>query len=85
MKQTDLKVFVSDKGIKKEIVEEIKKNKGTVVILKTGNLPVEDEDDEALMAKDGLIQIYKDNLNKLKKIKKSYDNSFINYYKQGVF
>jgi len=23
--------------------------------------------------------------NKLKKIKKSYDNSFINYYKQGVF
>lgn len=66
MKQTDLKVFVSDKGIKKEIVEEIKKNKGTVVILKTGNLPVEDED---LMAKDGLIQIYKDNLNKLKKIK----------------
>jgi len=69
MKQTDLKVFVSDKGIKKEIVEEIKKNKGTVVILKTGNLPVEDEDDEDLMAKDGLIQIYKDNLNKLKKIK----------------
>lgn len=69
MKQTDLKVFVSDKGIKKEIVEEIKKNKGTVVILKTGNLPVEDEDDEELMAKDGLIQIYKDNLNKLKKIK----------------
>lgn len=69
MKQTDLKVFVSDKGIKKEIVEEIKRNKGTVVILKTGNLPVEDEDDEDLMAKDGLIQIYKDNLNKLKKIK----------------
>lgn len=69
MKQTDLKVFVSDKGIKKEIVEEIKKNKGTVVILKTGNLPVEDEDDEDLMAKDGLIQIYKNNLNKLKKIK----------------
>lgn len=69
MKQTDLKVFVSDKGIKKEIVEEIKRNKGTVVILKTGNLPVEDEDDEELMAKDGLIQIYKDNLNKLKKIK----------------
>lgn len=69
MKQTDLKVFVSDKGIKKEIVEEIKKNKGTVVILKTGNLPVEDDDDEDLMAKDGLIQIYKDNLNKLKKIK----------------
>lgn len=69
MKQTDLKVFVYDKGIKKEIVEEIKKNKGTVVILKTGNLPVEDEDDEDLMAKDGLIQIYKDNLNKLKKIK----------------
>ena len=69
MKQTDLKVFVSDKGIEKEIVEEIKKNKGTVVILKTGNLPVEDEDDEDLMAKDGLIQIYKDNLNKLKKIK----------------
>ena len=69
MKQTDLKVFVSDKGIKKEIVEEIKKNKGTVVILKTGNLPVEDEEDEDLMAKDGLIQIYKDNLNKLKKIK----------------
>lgn len=69
MKQTDLKVFVSDKGIKKEIVEEIKRNKGTVLILKTGNLPVEDEDDEDLMAKDGLIQIYKDNLNKLKKIK----------------
>ena len=69
MKQTDLKVFVSDKGINKEIVEEIKRNKGTVVILKTGNLPVEDEDDEDLMAKDGLIQIYKDNLNKLKKIK----------------
>lgn len=69
MKQTDLKVFVSDKGIKKEIVEEIKRNKGTVVILKTGNLPVEDEDDEDLMAKNGLIQIYKDNLNKLKKIK----------------
>lgn len=69
MKQTDLKVFVSDKGIKKEIVEEIKRNKGTVVILKTGNLPVEDEDDEELMAKDGLIQIYKYNLNKLKKIK----------------
>ena len=69
MKQTDLKVFVSDKGIKKEIVEEIKRNKGTVLILKTGNLPIEDEDDEDLMAKDGLIQIYKDNLNKLKKIK----------------
>ena len=69
MKQTDLKVFVSDKGIKKEIVEEIKKNKGTVLILKTGNLPIEDEDDEDLMAKDGLIQIYKENLNKLKKIK----------------
>lgn len=68
MKQTDLKVFVSDKGIKKEIVEEIKRNKGTVVILKTGNLPVEDEEED-LMAKDGLIQIYKDNLNKLKKIK----------------
>lgn len=69
MKQTDLKVFVSDKGIKKEIVEEIKRNKGTVVILKTGNLPVEEEEEEDLMAKDGLIQIYKDNLNKLKKIK----------------
>lgn len=68
MKQTDLKVFVSDKGIKKEIVEEIKRNKGTVVILKTGNLPVEEEEED-LMAKDGLIQIYKDNLNKLKKIK----------------
>lgn len=69
MKDADLKVFLTDKAVKKEIENEIKKNGGTVVVLRTGNLPVEDENDDELMAKDGLIQIYKDNLTKLKKIK----------------
>lgn len=69
MKDADLKVFLTDKAVKKEIENEIKKNGGTVVVLRTGNLPVEDENNDELMAKDGLIQIYNDNLTKLKKIK----------------
>ncbi|WP_068268246.1 metal ABC transporter solute-binding protein, Zn/Mn family [Caviibacter abscessus] len=69
MKDTDLKVFLTDKALKREIENEIKKNGGTVVVLRTGNLPVEDENDDELMAKDGLIQIYNDNLTKLKNIK----------------
>lgn len=69
MKDADLKVFLTDKAVKKEIENEIKKNGGTVVVLRTGNLPVEDENDDELMAKDGLMQIYNDNLTKLKKIK----------------
>lgn len=68
IKETGIKIFVSDKGVKKDIREAINKNGAKLIILKTGNLPYDDEKNDELMAKDGLFKIFDDNLKALKGI-----------------
>lgn len=68
VKETGIKVFVSDKGVKKDIREAINKSGAKLIVLKTGNLPYDDEENDELMAKDGLFKIFDDNLKALKGI-----------------
>lgn len=65
MNEYDIHTFVSDKGVKRKIRKAIEENGGRVIILSTGELGVDDEKNSDLMARDGLIKIYEDNLNKL--------------------
>lgn len=67
MKDTGLKTIITEKPFKKEILDEIIKNGGKVILIKTGAFPEEDEDDDELMQKNGLITILNENLNNLKK------------------
>lgn len=67
MSENELKIFLTDRPFKKDIYDEIVKNGGKVIQVKTGAFPEEDENNDELMKKDGLMNIIKDNLEQLKK------------------
>lgn len=67
MADTGLKTFITERPLKKEISDVIIKNGGKIIFIKTGAFPEEDENNDELMQKFGLINILKENLNELKK------------------
>lgn len=67
MNNKGLKTFITDRPFKAEILKKINENGGKVILIKTGAFPEEDENDEELMKKDGLLNIINDNLKELKK------------------
>lgn len=67
MNAKGLKIFLTERPFKTDILNEIKKNGGKVILLKTGAFPEEDDDDDELMKKDGLMNIINENLQELKK------------------
>lgn len=67
MEEYEINVFVTDRGMKRKIRKAIEDNGGTIIQLSTGELAVDDEANSDLMAKDGLLSIYKGNLEKLSK------------------
>lgn len=64
--KSGIDVILTEKPLKKEIVEELKKNKIKYAVIKTASFPEEDDEDDELMDKNGLIKILKNNLDKLK-------------------
>lgn len=67
MNNKGLKTFITDRPFNAEILKKINENGGKVILIKTGAFPEEDENDEELMKKDGLLNIINDNLKELKK------------------
>ena len=47
-------------------MDVINKNGGRVILIQTGYFPLEDENNDELSQKDGLINMLKDNLKQLK-------------------
>ncbi len=68
IKNTGYNVVLTDKGEKKAFKELLKKYNANLVMLQTGKFAIEDEDDEDLMSKNGLLEIYENNFKKLKNI-----------------
>ena len=66
MKDTGLKIFMTTRPFKKDIMDVISKNGGRVILIQTGYFPLEDENNDELSQKDGLINMLKDNLKQLK-------------------
>ena len=66
MNDTGLKIFMTTRPFKKNIMDVINKNGGRVILIQTGYFPLEDENNDELSQKDGLINMLKDNLKQLK-------------------
>lgn len=64
MEETGLKVFVSDRWLKKKIVKEIEKNGGSFVVLNTLDIPM---DKDGKMDEEAIWKSYRDNIDALKK------------------
>lgn len=64
MEETGLKVFVSDRWLKKKIVKEIEKRGGSFVVLDTLDIPM---DKEGKMDEEALWKSYKNNIDTLHK------------------
>lgn len=62
MKENNTKIFVSDRWVKKEIIEEIKKHNGQFLVLHTFNIPI---DLDEKMDPDGYFDGMKENINKI--------------------
>ena len=70
MKRNNSKIFISDRWIKKEIVNEIEKKGGKFLVLDTFNIPREVD---GKMDPDGYIKGMKENMEKLVEAMKSMD------------
>lgn len=68
IKESGFNIVLSNRYESKETKELISKNNASLTYLKTGKMPVEDEDDEDLMSKNALIDIYLYNLKELIKL-----------------
>ncbi|WP_067143044.1 metal ABC transporter solute-binding protein, Zn/Mn family [Oceanivirga salmonicida] len=68
IENTGYNLVLTDKGEKKSFKDSLKKYKANLITIQTGKFPVEDKDDEDLMSKNGLFEIYENNLKKLKNI-----------------
>lgn len=64
MDETGLKVFVSDRWLKKKVVKEIEKNGGSFVVLNTLDIPM---DKDGKMDEEAIWKSYKNNIDALKK------------------
>ena len=64
MEETGLKVFVSDRWLKKKIVKEIEKRGGSFVVLNTLDIPM---DKDGKMDEEALWKSYKNNIDTLHK------------------
>lgn len=62
MDDTGIKVFVSDKWVKKNIIKVIKENGGNYIVLNTLNIPI---DADGKMDKDAVFKSYNENINNL--------------------
>lgn len=63
MDQTGLKIFVSDRYLKRNIIKEIKKQGGKFVVLNTLNIPIANDDEQ--MDKNGLFIGLEENIETL--------------------
>ena len=70
MKRNNSKIFISDRWIKKEIINEIEKKGGKFLVLDTFNIPREVD---GKMDPDGYIKGMKENMEKLVEAMKSMD------------
>ena len=70
MKRNNSKIFVSDRWIKKEIINEIEKKGGKFIVLDTFNIPRELNEK---MDSDGYIKGMKENMEKLVEVMKFMD------------
>ena len=70
MKRNNSKIFISDRWIKKEIINEIEKKDGKFLVLDTFNIPREVD---GKMDPDGYIKGMKENMGKLVEAMKSMD------------
>ena len=70
MKKNNSKIFISDRWIKKEIINEIEKKGGKFLVLDTFNIPREVD---GKMDPDGYIKGMKENMEKLVEAMKSMD------------
>lgn len=68
IKDSGINLFLTEKPLKKDIVQEIEKNKAKVVVIKTGAFPEEDDENDEEMNKLGLLNIIKENLKNLKEV-----------------
>ncbi|VWL85714.1 metal ABC transporter solute-binding protein, Zn/Mn family [Oceanivirga miroungae] len=71
IKETGFNTVLTNRYESKETKDLISKNKASLTYIKTGKMPVEDEDDEDLMSKSALTDIYLYNLKELKKLNNS--------------
>ena len=71
MKRNNSKIFISDRWIKKEIINEIEKKGGKFLVLDTFNIPREVD---GKMDPDGYIKGMKENMEKLVEAMQSMDN-----------
>ena len=70
MKRNNSKIFISDRWIKKEIINEIEKKGGKFIVLDTFNIPRELNEK---MDPDGYIKGMKENMEKLVEVMKFMD------------
>ena len=70
MKRNNSKIFISDRWIKKEIINEIEKKGGKFLVLDTFNIPREVD---GKMDPDGYIKGMKENMEKLVEAMQSMD------------
>ena len=70
MKRNNSKIFISDRWIKKEIINEIEKKGGKFLVLDTFNIPREVD---GKMDPDGYLKVMKENMEKLVEAMQSMD------------
>ena len=70
MKRSNSKIFISDRWLKKEIINEIEKKGGKFIVLDTFNIPRELNEK---MDSDGYIKGMKENMEKLVEAMQSMD------------